>query len=535
MQYWELVTKLLGGLGLFLFGMQLMASGMQKAAGDRLRRILDVLTAKPLIAVVTGVIVTVLVQSSSTTTVMVVGFVNAGLMTLQQAVGTIFGANIGTTVTMFLVSLKINVIMFPAIGLGASLNFFGKRRTYKYIGQAILGFGILFLGMTTMSESMKPLRELPFFLNLMASFGHRPLFGVLIGTVFTALIQSSSAATGVIVALTNQNLLTLPAAVALILGSNIGTCITALLASIGASLSARRAAVAHLVFNVVGVVIAYLLFRPFTNLVMETAATVTRQAAHAHIMFNVGNTLLMLPFFHYFVRFITHLVPGEDVAMEMGPKFLDKRILKTPAIAIGGARQECLRMANLSREMVGDAIQVLVKEDRKLMQHVLQKEELVDSLEKEIVIYLAELAQHSLTIEQSQEVSALMHIANDLERIGDHAQNMVHLAEIKMEEGLVFSQMASDELMGMYEKVDEMLSRVIEAYRKEDQAIAREVVEQDDVVDHMERTLRKSHITRINEKLCFPPSGVIFLDVLSNLERIADHATNFAQAILGEV
>ena len=532
---WNLVTQLLGGLGLFLFGMQLMASGMQKAAGDRLRKILEVLTSKPIVAVLTGIVVTVLVQSSSTTTVMVVGFVNAGLMTLHQAVGTILGANIGTTVTILLVSFKVNAIVFPAIGIGAALNFFGKRRTYKYIGQAILGFGLLFLGMTTMSDGMKPLRELPYFIDVMKSFGETPLLGVLIGTLFTAAIQSSSAASGVIVALTLQNLITLPAAVALILGSNIGTCITALLASIGASLSARRAAIAHLVFNVFGVFIAMILFRPFTEVVMETATNVTRQTANAHIMFNVGNTLLVLPFFKYFVSLITTLVPGEETVIDMGPKYLDKRILKTPAVAIGGVRQECLRMANLAREMVGESLQVFLREDRKLMQHVLQKEELVDSLEKEITTYLAELAQHSLTIEQSQIITGLMHTVNDLERIGDHAQNIIHLAEIKMEEGLRFTEKATEELQEMYSKVDDMLVKAIEAFKNEDEELANAVIEQDDVVDFMERTLRKSHIARINEKICFPPSGVIYLDVISNFERIADHATNFAQVVLGEV
>lgn len=543
---WNLVTQLIGGLGLFLFGMQLMASGMQKAAGDRLRRILEVLTSNPVIAALTGIIVTVLVQSSSTTTVMVVGFANAGLMTLSQAIGTILGANIGTTITAQMVSqvaiFKASNLMYPAIGVGAVLNFFGKRRTYKYVGQAILGFGILFLGMTVMSDAMKPLRELPAFMDLMARFGVNPVLGVLIGAAFTAAVQSSSASTGLIIAMSLQGILTLNAAVALILGTNIGTCITALLASIGASLSAKRAAVAHIVFNVCGVIVALIFFHPFVEIIQsitfdypDMATRVTREAANAHTIFNVISTLIVLPFFKYFVAAVTHIIPGEEVAMELGPKYLDKRILKTPAVAIGGVRQECLRMAGLAREMVGEALQVFLKEDRKLMQQVLQKEDLVDSLEKEITIYLAELAQHSLSIEQAQHVSALMHTVNDLERIGDHAQNIVHLAEIKMEEGLPFSEKAADELQEMYGKVDDMLARAIEAFEKEDEELAKAVVDQDDVVDHMERTLRKSHITRINEKVCFPPSGVIYLDVISNFERIADHATNFAQVVLGEV
>jgi phosphate:Na+ symporter len=532
--FWTTAAQFIGGLGLFLFGMQMMASGLQKAAGDKLRRILEVLTNKPAAAALTGIAVTVLVQSSSTTTVMVVGFVNAGLMTLQQAVGTIIGANIGTTISAQLISLNISAVVFPAVGIGAFLNFFSRRRLQKYVGQAVLGFGLLFLGMLTMSEGMSPLRSMPFFAEAMTSFGHRPLLGVLMGAVFTALVQSSSASTAVIIALTRQDLIGLPAALALVLGTNIGTCITALLASMGASLSARRAAIAHITFNVMGVAVALLLFRPFTELVMETGASVTRQTANAHTLFNVACTLLVLPFFKYFVALITHLVPGQEFVMEMGPKYLDKRMLKTPAVAIGGARQEVLRMARLSRDMVGEALQVFVKEDRKLMQQLLQKEELVDSLEKEITTYLANLAQHSLTIEQSQSVSGLMHAANDLERIGDHAQNIVHLAEIKMEEGLPFSEKALGELTNMYSKVDEMLEQAIKAFTDENPSLARSVVDQDDVVDHLERTLRKSHIIRITDKICHPPSGVIYLDVLSNFERIADHATNFAQVLLGE-
>lgn len=531
---WNLLIQLVGGLGLFLFGMQLMASGMQKAAGSRLRRILEVLTTKPLVAVLTGVAATVLVQSSSTTTVMLVGFVNAGLMTLKQAVGTIMGANIGTTVTAQIVSFKVTKFIFPAIGLGALLNFFGQRRTYKYIGQAILGFGILFLGMNVMSESMRPLTDSPVFLEAMIKFGENPFLGVLIGALFTGAIQSSSATTGVVIAMTTQNILPLPAAMAIILGSNIGTCITAMLASIGTSLSARRAAVAHLLFNVTGVILALIFFKPFVAFVLMTGDTVVRQAANAHTVFNVMNTIIFFPFINIFVRAITRLVPGEDVVIEMGPKYLDRRILLTPDVALGGVRQECLRMARLTRDMLSEAMQVFMKDDRKLIQHVMQKEDLVDSLEKDITIYLSDLAQHSLTQKQSSEVSALMHAANDLERIGDHAENLIHLAELKIEDRLPFSEQALTELQEMYKKVDQMIGAAITAFANNDQALAKQVIEEDDVVDTMEAELRKSHVTRINDKICFPPSGVIFLDIISNLERIADHATNFAQVVQGD-
>lgn len=531
----NIILQLIGGLGLFLYGMQLMASGMQKAAGDRMRKILELLTARPIIAIFTGIIATVLVQSSSTTTVMVVGFVNAGLMTLYQAVGIILGANIGTTFTGQMLAFDVKALIYPAIGLGAALNFFGRRRTYRYIGQAVLGFGVLFLGMSTMSAAMEPARELPFFINMIATFGAKPLLGVLIGAVFTGLIQASGATLALVIAMTLQEIITLPAAIAIILGSNIGTCVTAMIACVGTSLSARRTAVAHLLFNVTGVVVALIFFNPFLSLITATATGITRQTANAHTIFNVFNTLLFYPFIKQFVNLIIRLVPGDDVTMEVGrPKYLDKRILLTPDVAIGGVRQELVRMANLAREMVAEATQLFANDDTKLIQHVMQKEDLVDSLEKEITLYLAELTQHSLTKAQSNEVSALMHAVNDLERIGDHAENITLLAEDKVENRLPLSEEAVLQLQEMYEKVDQMLSLAIAAFEKADFLLAGQVVDYDDEVDNMERILRKSHINRINEQICFPPSGIIFLDVISNLERIADHTTNFAQVVLGE-
>ncbi|PKM83753.1 MAG: sodium:solute symporter [Firmicutes bacterium HGW-Firmicutes-13] len=532
--FWKVSTGLIGGLGLFLFGMQIMASGMQKAAGDKLRKILEVLTSNSYIAVLTGIVVTVLIQSSSTTTVMVVGFANAGLMTLNQAVGTILGANIGTTVTAQAISFKIEVVALPAIGIGAILNFFSRRRLKRYIGQTVLGFGLLFLGMTTMSSALSPLRESTVFLNMLANFGRNPFMGVLAGAIFTAAIQSSSAATGVIIALSIQELLTFPSALTLILGTNIGTCITALLASMGTSLSAKRAALAHILFNLMGVSLFLLFINPFSELMVETASTVPRQIANAHTIFNVTSTILVLPFFKYFIHLINRIIPGEEGAIDLGPKFLDKRMLKTPAVAIGTTHKEVLRMASLAREMVRDSINAFIKEDHKLMVQVYQKEEILDSLEKEITIYLAELAQHSLTQEQSNQVTGLMHAVNDLERIGDHSETIIHLAEAKVGDKLPFSEEALNQLRHMYERVDWMLDRVMEAFEKNDYFAARSVIEEDDVIDNLEKTLRKHHIERINEKKCNPTSGVIYLDLLSNFERIADHATNIAQVVLGE-
>ncbi len=531
---WFIAIGMLGGLGLFLFGIQMMASGMQKIAGDRLRRILEILTGKPIIGIFTGILVTILVQSSSTTTVMLVGFVNAGLMTLAQAVSAIMGANIGTTVTAQIISFDLDYLALPAVGIGGLLNFFGRRKLYRYLGQTLLGFGLLFLGMLTMSEAMYPLRDSPFFLDLLVRFGEQPFLGILISALFTAAIQSSSGATGIIIALTLQDLMTIEAAIPLILGTNVGTCITAMLAGLGTSLSARKTAFAHVLFNLLGVAILLLFLGPFTQLILETGQTVARQTANAHTIFNVLNTLIVFPFFNYFVRLINYIVPGEDARVELGPKFLDKRMLKAPAVALEAARQELLRMASIARDMVQESIEVFVKGDRRKIAHILQMEDLVDGLETEIAHYLQELSQHSLTRQQTTTVAGLMSAANDLERIGDHSQNIVQLSETVLDEKLQVSAVAREEVFSMYEKVNEMFVQAIEAFRKEDVSLARTVITQDDIVDDMEKELRKRHIERVNRRECVTAAGVIYLDILSNMERIADHATNLAQVVTEE-
>jgi phosphate:Na+ symporter len=530
--FWSIFFSTLGGLGLFLFGIQIMASGMQKAAGDRFRRILEILTNKPVLGVLTGIIVTVLVQSSSTSTVMVVGFANAGLMNLSQAISVIIGANIGTTVTAQIVSFKIGAIALPTIGVGSLLNFFGRRRFHRYLGQTLLGFGLLFLGMTTMSSGMSPLRELESFHSILMQFSRYPILGILCGAAFTAIVQSSSAATGVIIALTLQDLVPFNSAVPLVLGTNVGTCVTAILASIGANVAARRAAVAHVLFNVIGVILALIFLKPFTGLILETASTVPRQVANTHTAFNILNTIIFLVFLKYFSALVCRIVPGEDKKIEFGPKYLDHRILKTPAVALGGAKQELLRMAGIAREMLEESMQVFLNNDLKQIKHIEQMEELVDGLEKEINVYLSELSQHSMSSEQSKQVAAFMSAANDLERIGDHAENIMQLSEVKTEERLPFSTTALEEITSMYDKVVYMLDRAIKAFEHDDRELARIVVSEDDVVDNEEKKLRKKHIDRINTKKCYPSAGVIYLDLLSNLERVADHANNIAYLVI---
>ena len=531
---WEMLFGFIGGLGLFLFGIQMMSSGMQKAAGNKLRHILEVLTSKPWMAAFTGIIVTFMVQSSSTTTVMVVGFANAGIMTLSQAVGTVIGSNVGTTLTAQIISFEIGFVALPAIGLGALLNFFGRRRFHKYIGQAILGFGLLFLGLITMSEGMAPLQDTGYFEQMVINFGQHPILGILVAAVFTALMQSSSATTGVIISLSLQDMLTFEAAVPLILGTNLGTCITAALAGLGTNLIARRTALAHILFNVIGIIIVFILLSPFSLIILETADTIPRQVANAHTIFNVFNTLVVLLFFNQFNRLVKRIMPGEEKEVEMGTKHLDRRILNTPEAALATARQEIIRMAKIAQEMVQDSMEAFINNDSKKIPQIHQMEELLDELEKEINYYISDLSQHSLTHDQSTMVSRLMYGINDIERIGDHAENIVQLAEARIEERLPFSEEALQELREMYELVDKMLDDAIVAFDQFDENMARRVILTDDDVDCMEKNLRKQHIKRINEKKCYPASGVVFLDVISNLERIGDHTTNIAESIFSE-
>ncbi|MFO7951313.1 MAG: Na/Pi cotransporter family protein [Bacillota bacterium] len=532
--FWEIALTTLGGLGLFLFGIQIMASGMQKAAGDRFRRILEVLTNKPILGVLTGILVTILVQSSSTATVMVVGFANAGLMNLSQAISVIIGANVGTTVTAQLVSFEIWVIALPAIGFGSLLNFFGRRRIQRYLGQTILGVGLLFLGMITMSDGMSPLQDLQAFYDMLLHFSAYPILGIIAGAIFTALIQSSSAATGVIIAMTTQNLIPFDSAVPLVLGTNIGTSFTAILASIGANVAARRAAAAHVVFNVVGVTLVLIFIVPFSDLMVHTAGEIPRQVANTHTAFNVFNTIVFLVFLKYFNRLICRIIPGDGEKMDYGPKYLDSRILKTPAVAIGGAKQELLRMAGIAREMLDESLQVFQKGDLKKMKHIDQMENLVDGLEEEINVYLSELSQHSMTQQQTKLVSNLMSAANDLERIGDHAENIMQLGEMKVEDKLPFSDTAVEEVSIFGSKISSMLEKAIRAFETNDKEQANEVVEEDKEIDIQEKYMRKAHIDRINTKKCYPSAGVIFLDLLSNLERVGDHAKNIAELVLEE-
>ncbi|MDI6637835.1 MAG: Na/Pi cotransporter family protein, partial [Bacillota bacterium] len=436
----SLISGLLGGLGLFIYGMMQMGDGLQKAAGDRMRRILEALTARTWMGVIVGAVVTAVIQSSSATTVMLVSFVNAGLMTLKQAVGVIMGANIGTTITAQLIAFDLSDLALPAVGLGFIITFFSRKKIHKYLGQVILGFGLLFLGMTVMADTMKPLRNNPAFVQWIANFGKYPLLGVLVGLAMTVIIQSSSATIGLLMAAASQGLVGFDTAIPVLFGDNIGTCVTAVLASIGASLSARRTALAHVLFNVFGTILFLTLlpfFKTFVH-VVTPSGNIERLIANAHTSFNVLNTLVWLPMAGVLARIATTVYPGQEIVMEHGPKYLDRRMLSTPSVALQLAVKELVRMAGIAREMVKDAGQALLAgKPSAVSKSINAREEVVDNLQSEIILYLSTLmAQGVLTQPQSTRLAGMLHVVNDIERIGDHAVNISEFAIDRVEQGL---------------------------------------------------------------------------------------------------
>jgi len=526
----SVIIGLFGGLGLFILGMQLLADGLQKAAGERMRRILELFTSKPISAVLTGAAVTALLQSSSTTTVMIVGFVNSGLMTLTQAVGTIMGANIGTTITAQIISFNIYTLAYPLIAIGAVLYYFSKKKMQRYVGMGILGFGLLLLGLDTMSKSVSPIRAYEPVLDLLVAFGNRPLLGILAGALFTAVIQSSSATTGLVIAFSWQGILDLPAGLALIVGANLGTCITAVLASLGSSGIAKRTALSHVLFNVAGVLMFILFRRPFTSLAVWTGGTVARQIANAHTLFNVITTLILFPLLPYFVRAVTRIIPGAGTDLESKPQFLDERLIDTPAALIS-AKKEAVRMGALAVEMVNLAVSAFLEGKTNELDQIERREDVVNALEKAITAYLAKANQHSMGVNEARESVNLMHIVNDMERIADHAMNIVELAENREFSRLQLSDAAAEDLQKMFDVVHSISQSALEALGERDVQKATGLIAQDDLVDDLEKRYRANHIERLNQGLCNPEVGVLFLDAVSNLERVADHAHNIAEAV----
>ncbi len=528
----QMVFAAFGGVGLFLYGMAKMGEGLQKAAGERMRHILEALTVNRLASVTVGILVTAVIQSSAATAVMCVSFVNTGLMALEQAISVIMGANIGTTITAQMVAFNLSQIALPAIALGMIMKLLGKRKDIKGFGDCLLGFGMLFLGITIVGDSLEPLKFYKPFLNLMSLGTTNPLSGILVGALFTTILQSSSAVTGLLVTMASRGILNLEMALPIILGANIGTTSTALISSIGTSLTARRTALAHFLFNVFGTFIFIPFLGPFGRLASKTSFEISRQIANAHSLFNVSVTLLLLPVVPQFAVLVRNLLKGDESVIELGPKYLDVRLISTPFMAVMQTKKEVMRIANLCLENLETAVAVFRGDKTKDKRRFYDIEDTIDEVEKAMSYYVAKVSQHDVTDHEARILTSAINVCANLERIGDHANSIINLAEYSSENNLFFSKEGLKELDEMFFQVIESVTIAIDALETGDKVKASKIVIMDDVLDDMERNLRAKHIKRLNEGVCYPASGVVYLDMLSHLERIGDHAVNIAEEVM---
>ena len=532
----EIAVNLMGGLGLFLYGMNLMGDGLQKSAGDKLKRIIELLTSNVLMGVIVGALVTAIIQSSSATTVMVVGFVNAGIMTLPQAIGVIMGANIGTTITAQLVSLDLVGLAPMALGIGIVMYLFSKNQKIKTIAEIFIGFGILFTGMDFMKNAVAPLKEFQGFTNMLVNFGHHPILGILLGFGITAIVQSSSASMGMLLALASGGLIPLAAALPILYGENIGTCVTSLISSIGASKNARRAATMHLVFNIIGTLVFMLILtKPITMMVeYMTPGDVSRQIANAHTLFNVINVLLLLPFSKLIVKLTMKLIPEreDEIEEKKTVKYIDERMMETPSIALSNTEKEALRMGEKAKNALTNAMEGLLEKSKTKVNNAFEEEKLVNTLKKSILNYLLKLSKTSLNEESRESVDLLFNTVNDIERVGDHAENIAELAITVMDNGLNVSEEGREELIELYEKVMVTYNTALECMENSDIDLACKVIKLEEQVDIMEKSCRANHMHRLNHSSCTIDTGVVYLDLISNLERISDHSVNIAQQVI---
>ena len=533
---WQDFVLLGGGLGIFLFGMNLMSSELERAAGNSLRHLLEVLTRNRLMGLLMGMLFTVLVQSSSATTVMVVGFVNAGLMDLFQAAGVIFGSNIGSTVTAQLIAFKLTDIA-PAFALiGMLLYSFGKKASMRQIGGVLLGFGLLFVGLDMMGSSVDKLKSMPEVADIMASFSRTPILGILAGFVITAVIQSSAASVGILQLLAAQGLIGLDAAVYVVMGQNIGTCATAMLASIGSNKNAVRTAVLHVLFNVCGTIVFYILleFLPVTTWVGSwTPDDPMRQIANIHLFFNVFCVIIFFPFINLLVAAANKIVRGEDAAASaLRLQYLNNNLLKTPPVALQQAIMECNRMQEIAYSNIDLAVKCFLegKVTEADQAELAERENVVNYLNNEITKYLVLINQTELSEHEGVLVGELFHVVNDIERIGDHAENIIEYATNRATNKVQLSQAGQLVLREMYANVHDLLNMAITAFDKHDANRVVRAYALESRVDDMADLLHERHIERLTKDLCTPQAGMLFSDTVSNLERVADHAINIINA-----
>ena len=530
------ILSMAGGLGLFLFGIRTMGDGLENAAGAKLKRMLEVLTGNRFLAVLVGFVVTAIIQSSTATTVMVVGFVNAGMMSLAQAVGVIMGANIGTTVTSLLIALNFSSVAAASVLVGVILMLASKKTVVKNLGAIFTGFGLLFLGIDMMSDSMAPLRDSAGFMNFIVTVSEsplRPLFGIILGIVMTAVLQSSSASVGVLQTLAMQGLVPLKFSVFVLFGQNIGTCLTALFSTVGVKKNSKRAAVIHLLFNLIGtgIFILIALLTPYVEWIEKLSPDPMAQIAISHIVFNIVSTVVMFPFAKVLVKLSCLLVPGKDDSeSEMHCKFIDDRLLNTPPFAVMQVSKEVARMAKLARDNFETSAHALINRSDKDLDKVMENEEIINYLNHHITSYLVKLNALDITDSDSDYIARVFHAINDIERVGDHAINLAEAAQHNIGEGLKFSDPAREELNQLCGSVVTLLERSMAAFDNQSLSDneAKELSDLEEHIDDLTLECQDSHIFRLNRKECNTEAGMLYLNTITDFERVGDHAINIA-------
>jgi len=549
----DMVFKTVGGLGLFLYGMGLMSDGLKNVAGRKLRNLLESLTRQPIVAVLIGALVTCLIQSSSATTVMVVGFVNAGLLTLRQALCVVLGANIGTTFTAWLVSglgiFKITAYALPAIAVGFLMQTIGKTQQKRSVGQIILGFGLLFIGIAFMKDAFGPLRDSAKVQEVLIWLGQNPILAVLAGTVLTMMLQSSSATIALLQMLALNGAfgadwnVALAVVIPFILGDNIGTTITAEIAALQTSRNAKRVARGHTIFNVLGV--CYILPLAWTGIFVKivmwvtpaelSRSTIMLHMAVAHSLFNVFNTLVFLPIIGWLEVLVVKLIPLHEDEAGQKPVVLEERLFNTPVIALQQAKMEIIRMAEMAKDAVAKATEGFINNETKSLDKAMRTEDVIDEFQLHITSYLVLLSERQLSNEVSIELPVLLHMVNDLERIGDHAVNICEIAERKIEHKVSFSDNAKAESKEMIDEVYHMFEGIITALKDSDVQAAHTALASEKKLNRMQVSRRRSHVQRMTDGTCAAQAGLIFIDLVDNLEKIGDHLTNIAQSVIGGV
>lgn len=545
MDYVSIILPFIGGLGMFIYGMQIMAQGLENAAGSKMKSLLEVLTKNKFFGVLLGAFITAVIQSSSATTVMVVGFVNAGIMNLTQAMGVIMGANIGTTVTGWLVSsvewakaLSPANIAPVAVMIGVIVMLTGKRRSTKDISSIIVGFGILFIGITTMSDAVEPLQQSEAFCNLFVTLGHSPFLGIVAGALVTAVIQSSSASVGILQSLAAAGLVPFNAAVYIIMGQNIGTCITAILSSLGAKKNAKTAALMHLLFNIIGTIIfSVIAIVYFEVLHPEAGVGIITQTeiSIVHTAFNIGTTVLLFPVSSWIIKLAKKIGRVEEDTQDKSKVLLDDRILETPSIALQSTVREVARMGEIVKDSLDVAKTVLFTLKDEDIQFLKEEETTVDKLSAGITDYAIKLSSLQISEKEHQDLAHLLQMVSDIERISDYCENISEFAETLYEKKVAFSEIGSSQLREMLDVCIDSYKYALEAFEEKSREKALKVIEKETQADNLEITLRSRHIKRLTNNQCNTEAGIVFLDTLVCLERISDHARNIAEEVLESV